>query len=264
MTKNIGRYLRAVLAVLALLPAAAPAAAQQQRPLLVFAAASLTNVLPEIGRRYEATTGRKVTFSFAASMTLAKQIESSRGADFFVSADADSMDYLAQRGLLLAGSRRDILRNRLVLIAPGDSNIAMTIAPKFPLARALGNGRLAVANTMTVPAGRYARAALTALGVWDSVSNRLAEGEDVRATLAYVARGETPLGIVYATDARVEPKVKVVGTFPENTHPPIIYPVAQLKDGRADAGGFAAYLSTPPARAIFEKAGFSTVTASNP
>jgi molybdate transport system substrate-binding protein len=255
------RFLLAFAASFALLHAAAPVLAQQP-PLLVFAAASLTNVLPEVARGYESTTGRKVTFSFAASMTLAKQIESSSGADLFISADQDSMDYLARRGLLLPGSRRDILRNSLVLIAPSDSNTAIPIGPNFPLARALNNGRLAVANTAVVPAGRYARAALTALGVWDSVAAHLAEGEDVRATLAYVARGEAPLGIVYATDARVEPKVRVIGIFPENTHPPIVYPVAQLKDGRADGAGFAAYLTTPQTRAIFEKAGFTAAGAS--
>jgi molybdate transport system substrate-binding protein len=254
---------RRFFAVLAgfLLSATMVKAADQQRPLLVFAAASLTNVLPGIARSYEATTGRKARFSFAASMTLARQIEAASGADLFVSADQESMDYLAMRGLLQPGTRRDILRNRLVLIAPVDANVALAIGRNFPLARALGSGRLALANTMTVPAGRYARAALTALGVWDSVANRLAEGEDVRATLAYVARGEAPLGIVYASDARVEPKVKVVGVFPEDTHPAIIYPAALVKDGRADAATFADYLRSPMAQAIFEKAGF---TPANP
>ena len=147
-------------------------------------------------------------------MILAKQIEASSGADVFISADAESMDYLDSKNLIARQTRRNLLSNSLVLIAPANSRIALTLAPGIKLAEALRGGRLALANVDTVPAGRYARAALTALGAWDSVKDRLAQGEDVRGALA-MSRGEAPLGIVYATDARIEPRVRVVGTFPQ-------------------------------------------------
>jgi molybdate transport system substrate-binding protein len=163
--------------------------------------ASLTNVCAS--ESAEAATGKKVVFSFAASMILAKQIEASAGADMFISADSESMDYLQDRNLIAKPTRTNLLGNRLVLVAPADSKIRLSIAPRFKLAEALQGGRLALATVDSVPAGRYGKAALTALGVWDSVKDHLAQGEDVRATLAYVARGEAPLGIVYATDARI-------------------------------------------------------------
>ncbi|HXJ00231.1 MAG TPA: molybdate ABC transporter substrate-binding protein [Micropepsaceae bacterium] len=238
-----------------------PVAAQAQAPgsITVLAAASLTDVMQEIGRNYQATTGKKVVFSFAGSMILAKQIEASAGADLFISADTVSMDYLEGKNLIAKGTRTNLLGNRLVLIAPGDSKIALRIESGFRLADALKGGRLAVANTDTVPAGRYGKAALTALGVWDGVKDRLAQGEDVRATLAYVARGEAPLGIVYATDARAEPKVRVVGTFPESSHQPIRYPAALTRDAKPDAAAFLAYLKTTAARAVLERAGFTVL-----
>ena len=229
-------------------------------PVLVFAAASLTNVLQEIGRDYEAKQGAKISFSFAASMTLARQIEASSGPDIFASADQESMDYLDTKGLIAHASRKDLLRNTLVLIAPIDSKLQLMIGQRFGLAQALGAGRLAIANPGSVPAGRYGRAALQRLGVWDSVANRLAPAEDVRAALAYVARGEAPLGIVYGTDARVEPKVRVVGTFPANSHDPIVYPVALTRDAKPAAARFLQYLSGPEARAVFVRAGFIPVS----
>jgi molybdate transport system substrate-binding protein len=237
----------------------APVAAQAQTPgsVTVLAAASLTNVLQEIGRNYQTATGRKVAFSFAASMTLAKQIEASAGADVFISADEESMDYLAQKNLIASGTRTNLLANSLVLIAPADSKIALTIAPGFKLVEALHEGRLALANPDSVPAGRYGRMALMALGIWDGVKDHLAQGEDVRATLAYVARGEVPLGIVYATDARIEPRVRIVGVFPETSHEPILYPAALTKDAKPDAAGFLAYLKTPAAGAVLRRAGFT-------
>ena len=252
---TIRRFVFALLSALGVLSAAAPAGAQSA-PTLVFAAASLTDVLQDIGKSYEAASGTKVAFSFAGSMALAKQIEASTGADIFISADSDSMDYVDSRGLLAKGSRKDLLGNDLVIVAPRDAKIALKIAPGFKLADALAGGRLAVANTDTVPAGRYAKAALTKLGVWDSVADHLAQGDDVRTTLAFVARGEAPLGIVYATDARVEPKVKVVGVFAANSYPPIIYPAALTKEAKPDAAAFLRYLSTPQARTTFAKAGF--------
>jgi molybdate transport system substrate-binding protein len=223
----------------------------------VLAAASLTDALQEIGRSYEAASGKHVALSFAGSMILAKQIEASSGADMFVSADSESMDYLDIKGLIAKPTRQDVLGNSLVLVAPAQSSVMLTIAPGFPLAAALGQGRLAMADVQTVPAGRYGKAALENLGVWSSVASRLAQGEDVRATLAYVARGEAPLGIVYATDARAEPKVRVVGTLPANSHPPIVYPAALTKDAKADAAQFLAYLKGPQASAVFQRAGFA-------
>jgi molybdate transport system substrate-binding protein len=231
--------------------------AQSAKGITVLAAASLTNALQEIGTHYEAASGTRVTFSFAGSMILAKQIEASSGADLFISADVESMDYLDSRNLIARQTRRNLLSNRLVLIAPSDSRMTLAIAPGFKLAEALRGGGLALANVETVPAGRYARAALTALGVWNSVKDRLAQGEDVRGALAYVSRGEAPLGIVYATDAHIEQRVRVVGTFPENTHEPILYPAAQTRDAKPEAAAFLAYLQGPDARAVFQRAGFA-------
>ena len=236
-----------------------PAPAREPDSIIVFAGASLSDVMQQIGKNYEASTGKRVTFSFAGSMVLARQIEASAGVDLFISADVESMDYLDGKGLIAKNSRVDLLGNRLVLIAPAASKTALTVTRGFPLAQALMGGRLAVANTETVPAGRYAKAALMALNAWDSIKTALAQGEDVRAALAYVARGEAPLGIVYATDARVEPKVRVVATFPESSHEPIIYPAALTRDGKPEARDFLAYLKTVSARNILERAGFTVL-----
>ena len=245
-----------VSAALALL--GAPAHAREKSAILVFAAASLSNVLEEIGDLYESQTGNDVVFSFAGSMTLARQIEASSGVDIFVSADLESMDYLDERGLILSQTREDLLQNELVLIAPADSPLQLTIAPGFALAEALGGGRLALANTVSVPAGRYARTALDTLGAWESVSNALAEGEDVRTALALVARAEAPLGIVYATDAMVERRVRIVARFPSSSHPPIHYPAALTTEARPGARAFLDYLGESEAQSFFESAGFTT------
>jgi molybdate transport system substrate-binding protein len=252
--------IRSVVAVvLAGLVSLLPLSASAQRTdrIIVFAAASLTDALQEIGASYGGEHGKRVVFSFAASMTLARQIELSQGADLFIAADTESMDYLEQRNRIAAQSRQDLLGNRLVLIAPSSSNVTLAIAPQMKLAEALRGGRLAMANVESVPAGRYGRAALMALGAWTEVADRLAQGEDVRTALAYVARGEAPLGIVYATDARVEPRVRVVAAFPENTHPPIVYPAALTPEASPDAAQFLTYLRGPQASAVFERAGFS-------
>jgi len=241
-------------ALISLLPLSG--SAQGTDRVLVFAAASLTDALQEIGTAYGRERGKRVEFSFAASMTLARQIDLSAGPDLFVSADSESMDYLEQRNRIQKPSRRDLLGNRLVLIAPATSNVTLTLGPQMKLAEALRGGRLAMANVDSVPAGRYGKAALTALGVWPTVADRLAQGEDVRTALAYVARGEAPLGVVYATDARAEPRVRVVALFPENTHPPIVYPAALTSEASPDAAQFLAYLRGPQARAVFERAGF--------
>jgi len=244
------------LALLFLALASFPAVAAD---ITMFGAASLAEALKEIAADYQKESGKTVAVSFAASSALARQIEASGGADIFMSADLDWMDYLDKKGLIAPGSRGNLLANRLVLVAPRDSSTTIAIAPHFDLLGALKGGRLAIANPETVPAGKYSKAALTALGVWDSVSTRLADAEDVRVALAYVARGEAPLGIVYQTDAKAEPNVKIVGQFPESSHPPILYPAALIKDAKPDARAFLAYLSSPPARAVFEKDGFTVL-----
>ncbi|GAA0536919.1 molybdate transport system substrate-binding protein [Rhizomicrobium palustre] len=222
----------------------------------MFAAASLGTALPEIAAAYKAKTGQSVQFSFAASSVLARQIENSPGADVFMSADADWMDYLDNRGLVQHATRKTLLTTKLVLIAPAASTVQVKIGPHFDLLGALKGGRLAIADPDSVPAGKYGKSSLVSLGVWNAVVDRTANAESVRVALAYVARGETPLGIVYRTDALIEPKVKVVDTFPDKTHAPIVYPAALTKDARPAAKAFLDFLSGPEARAIFVKYGF--------
>jgi molybdate transport system substrate-binding protein len=231
----------------------------QTRPILVFAASSLKNALDAIAADWRKETGKPVTISYAASPTLAKQIENGAPADLFISADLDWMDYLWQRNLIDPKSRRDLLGNKLVLIAPKDSAVQATIAPGFPLARLLGDGRLAMADPGSVPAGKYGKAALAKLGVWQDVAGRIAAAENVRAALLLVARGEAPLGIVYQTDAAAEPDVKIVAAFPADTHPAITYPMALTLSARAGAAEFAAYLRGAAAAAQFEAQGFTVL-----
>ncbi|HUL91385.1 MAG TPA: molybdate ABC transporter substrate-binding protein [Burkholderiales bacterium] len=222
----------------------------------VFAAASLKEALDENVRAYRSGTSDRVVVSYAASSALAKQIEAGAPADLFISADLDWMDYLEQRRLIKTDTRQNLLRNRLVLIAPADSKVSVNIAPGFPLASILGSGRLAMANPDAVPAGKYGKASLEALGVWRDVQSKVAAAENVRAALVLVSRGEAPLGIVYRTDAAADPNVRVVGLFPENTHPPIIYPIAVTAAGKPAAGTFLSWLNKSEARAIFQKHGF--------
>lgn len=225
--------------------------------LTVFAAASLTDVLQEAGDDYATETKIPVRFSFGASSALAKQIEAGAPADVFVSADQDWMNYLQARGLVAAGTRADIAGNDLVLVAPARSGQALKISPGFALAAALGgSGRLAMGEPASVPAGKYAQEALVRLGVWPSVERRIVAADSVRTALNFVARGEVPLGIVYATDARVEPGVRVVDVFPAATHGTIRYPAAAVAKSDANAAAFVRYLSGPRARAIFTRAGF--------
>jgi molybdate transport system substrate-binding protein len=245
----------------ALLAAALLALPARAADVTVFAAASLTDALQKAGDSWHAASGKSVVFSFAASSALARQIEASGGADIFMSADTDWMEYLDSRGLIQHGTRRNLLGNHLVLIAPADLHISLAIKPHFDLAGAVGNGRLAIADPGSVPAGKYAKESLTMLGVWDSVAPHLAPAENVRAALAFVARGEAPLGIVYTTDALAEPRVHVVATFPDNTHRPIVYPAALVKDAKPDAKAFLDYLGEPQARAVFTKAGFVVLNA---
>ena len=252
----VGRMPIRLCAILGLLLAAAqPLAAQEA--ITVFAAASMKNALDDANAAFTKASGVKVTASYAASSALAKQIEASGGADIFISADEDWMDYLDKKGLIAHASRKDLLGNRLVLIEGADATGAATIAPHFDLVGALKGGKLSVADPDSVPAGKYGKEALTKLGVWDSVSGNLARAENVRVALAYVARGEAPLGIVYETDAKAEPKVKVAGVFPEDSHAPILYPEALTKDAKPDAAAFLAYLSSPAARAVFARDGFA-------
>lgn len=225
----------------------------------VFAAASTTNAITDIGELYAARKLGRMVPSFASSSTLAKQIGNGAPADVYLSANTKWMDYIAQKGLVGQGSRADLLKNRLVLIAPAKSALTdMVVKPGFSPASALGEtGRLAMGDPGHVPAGMYGKKALESLGSWDEVKARLAPMKDVRAALVLVERGECPLGLVYATDAAISKKVRVVGTFPESCHPPIVYPVAAVKGGNAEeARRFLDFLQTPEARAVFQKYGF--------
>jgi len=227
-------------------------------PVTVFAAASLKNAMDDVITAFSARSHVAARASYGASSALARQIEQGAPADVFVSADADWMDYVAKRNLIAPGSRRDLLSNHLALIAPADSPVVLRIAPGMPLAAALGSGRLAIAGP-DVPAGRYGQASLTALGVWPSVQDKLARAESVRAALAFVARGETPLGIVYDTDAKVEPKVRIVGLFPDGSHSPIVYPAAVVSSSQnPGAAVFMRFLQGRESAAIFHRYGFLT------
>ncbi|MGE0024042.1 MAG: molybdate ABC transporter substrate-binding protein [Hyphomicrobium sp.] len=239
-------------------PAESTAAAT--KTVVVFAAASLKNALDSIAKVWDEKSGKKATLSFAASSALAKQIESAAPADLFISADLKWMDWLAERKLINDASRKTLLGNTLVLVAPKDSAATLKIENGFGLAAALGEGRLAMGETSSVPAGVYGRAALTSLGVWDQVSAKVAGAENVRVALSYVARGEAPFGIVYGTDAKSEPQVKVVDTFPADSHPPIVYPVAlTASSANADAKEFLDFLSSPEATQVFEDQGFTVL-----
>lgn len=235
------------------LNAPAHAADAQNQDILVFAAASLTNVLDEIGAAYTQQTQQPVKFSYAASSALARQLEAGARADVFFSADLEWMDYVQARGLIDRTTRRNVLGNRLALVAPAASRIELKIAPGFALAAALGNGRLATGDPQSVPVGKYARSALTSLGVWNDVADRLVRADNVRSALAFIARGETPLGIVYETDAKVEKRVRVVDFFPADSHPPIVYPVAATALARPSARQFIDFLQSAPAQEAFKK-----------
>jgi molybdate transport system substrate-binding protein len=248
-----------ILLILSSIAWAASASAQQDK-LVIFAAASLKDALDEVNTAYQHDKGQDTTTSYAASSTLAKQIEAAAPADIFISADLDWMDYLAKKALIKPETRSNLLGNRLVLIAPLNSTIKLGIGRNFTLARALGNGRLAIADPNSVPAGRYGKAALEALGVWSSIADKLAPAENVRAALALVSRAETPLGIVYQTDANSDKAVKIVGIIPDDTHPPIVYPIAIVASStNPGAIGYLAFLKSSVARPIFEKQGFTVL-----
>ena len=243
----------------AVLFAAAPNAARaQDKSITVFAAASMKNALDDVDAAFTKKTGIKVVASYDASSALMKQIEGGAPADVFVSADLKWMDYGSQKKLIKDDTRVNLLGNELVLIAPKDSKIdKVTIAPGFDLAKLAGDGRIATGDVAAVPVGIYAKAALEKLGIWASVEPKMAMAANVRAALVLVARGEAALGIVYSTDAKVEPGVKVVSVFPESSHDPIVYPVAATVNAKPDATPYLAFLRSAAAKTIFESYGFT-------
>jgi molybdate transport system substrate-binding protein len=230
----------------------------QEKSLTVFAAASMKNALDDISAAYTAKSGVRIVASYAASSALAKQIEEGAPADIFASADTDWMDYSIGKKTINEPSRVNLLGNSLVLIAPKNSKIQnVAIGPGFDLSKLAGDGRIATADFKSVPVGKYAKASLDKLGAWTAAEPKFAMTENVRAALALVARGEAPLGIVYSTDAKVEPGVRIVGSFPADSHPAIIYPVAATSTAKPEANGYLAFLRSSAAKTIFEKYGFS-------
>lgn len=232
--------------------------------ITVFAAASLKEALDAVAADYSRQAGDKVTVSYAASSALARQIENGAPADLFISADLDWMDYLAERKLIDPATRKNLLGNQLVLIAPAAATAALKIAPNFALAAHLGHDKLAMANPDSVPAGKYGKAALQALGVWPAVERQVARAANVRAALVLVARGEAPYGIVYRSDALAEPKVRIVDSFPAGSHQPIVYPLALTAHAKSGASvpaaqRFAAYLQGEGAAALWKKFGFTVL-----
>ena len=249
-------WMRIVLA----LALAGTAAIVHAADVTVFAAASLKEAMDAQAKQFEKATGNHVVVSYGASNALARQIEAGAPADLFISADRDWMDYLDRRHLIDRGSRIDLLTNALVLIEPSTASSTLRIGPRFALAAALGAGRLAMANPDAVPAGKYGKSALVHLGVWSDVETKVARAENVRAALALVSRGEAPFGIVYRTDALADKDVKIVDTFPPDTHPPIVYPAALVAGSKsAAARALLDDLRSAPARAIWERYGFGVV-----
>jgi molybdate transport system substrate-binding protein len=244
-------------AFIILLGAADSSAAAQDKTITVFAAASMKNALDDIDAAYTAKTGVKVVASYAASSALAKQIEQGAPADVFVSADTDWMDYAIGKKNINEPTRVNLLGNSIVLIAPKDSGIDnVNIGSGFDLAKLAGDGKIATGDVKAVPVGKYAKAALEKLGAWQAAEPKFAMAESVRAALALVGRGEAVLGIVYSTDAKVEPGVKIVGTFPADSHPAIIYPVAATTTAKPETSGYLAFLRSSAAKTILEKYGF--------
>ena len=238
--------------------ATATPAAAQDKVLTVFAAASMKNALDDVDAAYAAKSGVKVVASYAASSALAKQLEQGAPADIFISADTDWMDYSSGKKTVNDATRINLLGNKIVLIAPKDSKIDnVSIAQGFDLAKLAGDGRIATGDVKAVPVGKYAKAALEKLGAWQAAEPKFAMAESVRAALALVARGEAVLGIVYETDAKVEPGVKIIAAFPADSHPAIVYPVASTATAKADAAGYLAFLRSEAAKSIFGKYGFT-------
>jgi molybdate transport system substrate-binding protein len=229
-------------------------------PVIIFAAASLKNALDDASAAWQKETGQSAKISYAASSTLAKQLEQDSPAQIFISADEDWMNYVAGKGLIKPESRADLLGNKLVLIAPKDSKTVLELRPGADVAKALGGGRLAIGNADSVPAGKYGKAALEKLGIWDSVFRSLAQAESVRAALLLVSRGEAPFGIVYATDAASDPNVRIVAEFPADSHPRIVYPIALTAKAGPAAAAFLRYLKSAKAAPFFKAQGFTVLT----
>ena len=252
------RFAGFLIALTILSGSATSPALAQDRTLTVFAAASMKNGLDDIDAAYTAKSGVKIVASYAASSALAKQIEQGAPADIFASADTDWMDYSIGKKTINEPTRVNLLGNSLVLIAPKDSKLdKVAIGSGFDLAKIAGDGKIATGDVKSVPSGKYAKAALEKLGAWAAAEPKFAMADSVRAALALVARNEAPLGIVYSTDAKVEPGVKIVGTFPADSHPAIIYPVAATGTAKPEASDYLAFLRSSAAKAIFEKYGFS-------
>jgi molybdate transport system substrate-binding protein len=239
-------------------PAPAQAAAGASQTIVVFAAASLKNALDEAAVAFKAKSGVEAKMSYGSSMTLGKQIEAGAPADLFVSADLASMDYLAGKTLIQPATRSNLLGNSLVVVAPASSKLTSLAFTKEAFETTLGSGRIATGDVASVPVGKYAKAALEKLNLWSALEQKFAFADNVRSALMFVAREETPLGIVYLTDAKSEPKVKVVATFPENSHAPIVYPIALVAGAKGDAGAkFLAFLKSKEGAVFFTKQGFT-------
>jgi molybdate transport system substrate-binding protein len=258
MERQMNRFSAIALAFTMLLGASLSPAQAQDKSLTVFAAASMKNALDDISAAYTAKTGVKVTASYAASSVLAKQLEQGAPADLFISADTEWMDYAIGKKTINEPTRVNLLGNSMVLIAAKDSKLEnVTIDQGFDLAKLAGDGRIATGDVKSVPVGKYAKAALEKLGSWTAAEPKFAMADSVRAALALVSRGEAPLGIVYATDARIDPGVRIIGTFPAASHPAIIYPVAATAKAKSEAAGYLAFLKSTASKTILEKYGFS-------
>ncbi|PNG27960.1 molybdate ABC transporter substrate-binding protein [Methylocella silvestris] len=264
MIRIARRTLNAIALVLTLAAGLAPLTVAAQAPAAgptVFAAASMKTALDAIAASWTAQTGKAPVLVYGSSAVLAKQIEQGAPADIFISADLNWMDYLDKAKLLRAGTRRAFLGNELVLVEPADQKTTLKIEPGFDLAGQTGGGKIAVCTITSCPGGVYGKESLVALGVWDKVEPKLAQSDNIRAALNLVARGEARFGIVYATDAKAEPKVRVVGVFPSSSHSPIVYPVAVLEGSKnPEAASFVAYLSSQAAVKILLEQGFSILS----
>ena len=258
--RSLIRTATALVAATWIASASLSGAALAQEKVTVFAAASMKNALDAANVEWAKETGHEATVSYAASSALAKQIEAGAPADVFISADLAWMDYVAGKKLIKEDTRSNLLGNRIVLVAPADKSTLVEIKQGFDLATLLGDGRLAMGAVDSVPAGKYGKAALEKLGVWSSVEAKVAGAESVRAALLLVSRGEAPYGIVYQTDAAADPGVAIVGTFPEETHPPIIYPVSVLASSESPAAvSYLEFLKSGKAVPFFEQQGFTVL-----
>jgi molybdate transport system substrate-binding protein len=264
MLTRTGFGLRAIaIGGFAAMAMAAMPAAHADDQLVVFAASSMKDALDAVNTACKADVGETATISYAASSALAKQIEGGAPADVFISADLDWMKYLSDKKLTKPETQVNLLGNEIVLVAPKDSKAKIKIKKGFDLAKLIGDGKLAMGDFKAVPAGKYGKAALESLGVWSSVESKVAQAENVRAALKLVSTGEAPLGIVYATDANADKTVKVVGTFPEDSHPPVIYPIAQTADSKdKDTPAFLKCLQSAKAAKLFKAQGFTVLAKS--